>query len=228
LRRAWAGAALAAVLVLPLALVASRAVAQPPSGGRAAAPLPATIPLFPLPDPVLFPNGSRPLVIYEPRYRAMVADALKGDRIIGMVTLRPGFEADYEGRPPIHAIGCAGRISEVEQLPDGRYTIVLQGLTRFRVLGEDQSRVYRLGRVDALPDAAPAGDGSALAADRRRLETILSTQGIEVSIRTSNDAEIIDVLSQYIEMAPERRQRLLELDGSAIRARALIDLLTVR
>src|SRR6266852_6320835 len=69
--------------------------------------LPATIPIFPLGDAMLFPNVSRPLLIFEPRYRAMVADAVKGDRLIGMVTLRPGFEADYEGRPPIYPIGCA-------------------------------------------------------------------------------------------------------------------------
>ena len=89
------------------------------------APLPASIPLFPLQEATLFPHASRPLLIFEPRYRAMVADALKGDRIIGMVRLRPGFDADYEGRPPIDAVGCAGRITEFELLPDGRYTIVL-------------------------------------------------------------------------------------------------------
>ena len=69
--------------------------------------LPSEIPLFPLPDVVLFPGVTRPLLIFEPRYREMVADALKGDRVIGMVMLRPGFEKDYEGRPP-SGIGCAG------------------------------------------------------------------------------------------------------------------------
>ncbi len=62
-------------------------------------PLPPTIPIFPLPNAVLFPNVFLPLHIFEPRYRAMVADALRGDRIIGMVLLQPGFEANYEGRP---------------------------------------------------------------------------------------------------------------------------------
>ena len=72
--------------------------------------LPATIPIFPLPNAVLFPNVFMPLHIFEPRYRAMVSDALAGDRIIGMVLLKPGFEADYEGRPPVYPIGCAGVI----------------------------------------------------------------------------------------------------------------------
>ena len=120
---------------------------------QAAAPaLPAEIPLFPLPETMLFPGVSRPLLIFEPRYRAMIADALKGDRIIGMVRLRPGFEKDYEGRPPIYAVGCAVRIEQYEQLPDGRYVIVLQGLSAFRVLCEDQRKPYRVGRVEAVPD----------------------------------------------------------------------------
>jgi hypothetical protein len=79
---------------------------RPVAGG-----LPATIPIFPLPDATLFPNASHAFRIFEPRYRAMIADALEGDRIIGMVMLQPGYEADYEGRPPIVPIGCAGLIT---------------------------------------------------------------------------------------------------------------------
>ena len=87
-----------------------------PDAARDAGVLPATIPIFPLEDVMLFPSVSRPLHIFEPRYRAMVADALKGDRIIGMVLLRPGYEADYEGRPPVYPIGCAGVITEVRRV----------------------------------------------------------------------------------------------------------------
>jgi hypothetical protein len=109
--------------------------------------IPSEIPLFPLPETSLFPGVSRPFLIYEPRYREMIADALKGNRIIGMVRLRPGFEKDYEGRPPIHDIGCAGTIEEYEQLPDGRYVILLRGLTTFRIVTEDQRKAYRLARI---------------------------------------------------------------------------------
>ena len=78
------------------------------------------LPLFPLPNVVLFPNVFLPLHIFEPRYREMVADALADDRMIGMVLLRPGWEHDYEGRPPIYPVGTSGLITNVERLPDGR------------------------------------------------------------------------------------------------------------
>jgi hypothetical protein len=84
--------------------------------------LPPTIPLFPLSNVVLFPNVFLPLHIFEPRYRAMIGDALDGDRIVGMVMLQPGYEADYEGRPPVFPIGCAGLITRAEPLGDGRTT----------------------------------------------------------------------------------------------------------
>jgi Lon protease-like protein len=158
----------------------------------------------------------------------MVADALKGDRIIGMVRLRPGFETEYEGRPPIDAVGCAGRITDFELLPDGRYTIVLQGVTRFRVLGEEATRAYRLARVEAIVDAVAPGDVEALGAARERLEALLSVVGIELGQTSAGDDEVIDTLAQYLDMASERRQQLLEMNGSLRRARALIDLVSAK
>src|SRR5947207_3886214 len=109
------------------------------------------LPLFPLPNVVLFPNVFLPLHIFEPRYREMVADALSTDRMIGMVLLRPGWERDYEGRPPIYPIGCSGVITHADRLADGRYNIVLRGLDRFRVIEEDASRSsYRRAIVEPL------------------------------------------------------------------------------
>src|SRR5438094_9346098 len=92
------------------------------------------LPLCPLPNVVLFPNVFLPLHIFEPRYREMVADAVASDRLIGMVLLRPGWNDDYEGRPPVYPVGCSGVLTHVERLSDGRYDIVLRGLERFRVL----------------------------------------------------------------------------------------------
>src|SRR5258706_10929956 len=92
------------------------------------------LPIFPLPNVVLFPNVFLPLHIFEPRYREMVADAVASDRMIGMVLLRPGWDRNYEGRPPIYPIGCSGVMTHVERLGHRRYNIVLRCLARFRLL----------------------------------------------------------------------------------------------
>jgi hypothetical protein len=193
--------------------------------------LPPTIPIFPLPDVMLFPNVSRPLHIFEPRYRAMVADALKGDRIIGMVLLRPGYEADYEGRPAVYPIGCAGVITDVEELPDGRFNIVLRGLVKFRVTGEDQSRAYRLARVEAMPELLKDEERVALRKQRQRLEALLAASiapGSEPPPPTIPDDELVNALAQYLDLDPMDRQELLERDGALSRSQALIDLLDLK
>jgi len=193
--------------------------------------LPRTIPIFPLQDVMLFPNLPRPLHIFEPRYRAMVADALKGDRIIGMVLLRPGYEADYEGRPPVYPIGCAGVITDVEQLPDGRYAILLRGLVKFRVISEDRSRAYRLARVEAMPEMPADKDGTALRKQRARLEILLaasSPPGSEPPPPELSDEDLVNGLAQYLPIDPIDRQDLLEQGGVLSRSQALIDLLEKR
>lgn len=189
--------------------------------------LPATIPIFPLPDVVLFPNVSQQFHIFEPRYRAMVADALQGDGIIGMVLLQPGYEANYEGRPPINPIGCAGVITEVEQLPDGRFNIVLRGLVKIRVTGEDSSRPYRLARVEALPEVPDEEERAALGRQRQRLETLLApAPGVEAKFSPEiADADLVNALAHSLEVEPSERQALLERQGALARSRALIEML---
>src|SRR6266478_1874185 len=106
------------------------------------------LPLFPLPNVVLFPNVFLPLHIFEPRYRDMIADAIESDRMIGMVLLKAGWQHEYEGRPPVYPIGCSGVITHVDRLADGRYNIVLRGVERFRILEEEHDRAYRLAAVE--------------------------------------------------------------------------------
>jgi uncharacterized protein len=210
---------------------AVRAQFPTPEKAGGAGTLPATIPIFPLQDVMLFPNISRPLHIFEPRYRAMVADALKGDRIIGMVLLRAGYEAEYEGRPPVYSIGCAGRITDVEELPDGRYAIVLRGLVKFRVISEDQSRTYRLARVEALPEVLDDEQRAALRRLRPRLTTLLAKVAApdsEPPPPALPDADLVNGLAQYLEVDPTERQELLELKDLVSRSQALIDLLEER
>src|SRR5436309_11398401 len=90
--------------------------------------------LFPLPNLVLFPHVMQPLHIFEPRYREMTAEALQGNRLIAMVLLRPGWEADYAGNPPIHEFACLGKIVADQKVADGRYNILLRGLSRIRIV----------------------------------------------------------------------------------------------
>ena len=189
--------------------------------------LPSTIPIFPLDDLMVFPNIVRLLHIFEPRYRAMVADALKGDGVIGMIQLRPGYEANYEGRPPVFAIGCAGVITKSEQLPDGRYNIVLRGLVKFRILSEDQSRPYRLARVEAIPEDPDDQERAVLGKQRERLIALLPS-GSEPPPRAFSDEDVINALAQYVEIDPLQRQGLLELKGPLLRSEALIELLQVK
>ena len=195
--------------------------------------LPPTIPIFPLSNVVLFPNVFLPLHIFEPRYRAMVGDALEGDRIIGMVLLQPGHEADYEGRPPVFAVGCAGVITHAEPLQDGRYNIVLRGLERFRINGEDSDKAYRLAHIEGLPETLPEDHRSELRRHRHRLEALLAVAieraGSEPRFPAAvTDEDLVNALAQYIELEPLERQALLEHEGVLARCRALIDLLEMR
>jgi Lon protease-like protein len=195
--------------------------------------LPPTIPIFPLPTVVLFPNVFLPLHIFEPRYRRMVSDALEEDRIIGMVLLRPGWEENYEGRPTVYPVGCAGLITHAERLSDGRFNIVLQGLEKFRILDEDAGRPYRLARVDSIEEPLSDEDKDEMRAARRRLEALLVPQpkgrGAEPKVPPSMaDEDLVNALAQYLELEPVEKQALLERNGLLARCRSLIELLEMK
>jgi Lon protease-like protein len=195
--------------------------------------LPPTIPLFPLPNVVLFPNVFLPLHIFEPRYKAMVNDALRGDRIIGMVLLQPGYGADYEGRPPVFPMGCAGVITHAEPLDDGRFNIVLRGLERFRIGAEDHTRPYRVASITPVPEFVTDGDRSELRRHRNRLQALLAVAmeraGSEPRLPQSvGDEDLVNALAQYLELDPLERQALLERDGIVERCRGLIELLEMK
>jgi uncharacterized protein len=192
------------------------------------------LPLFPLPNVVLFPGVFLPLHIFEARYRAMTEDALAGDRMIGMALLKPGFESEYESRPPIYPVGCLGLITHAERLPDGRFHIVLQGVERFRVIGEDNSRVYRLGIIERLGGDVPtSSDTATLRALRDRIEHLLvplvERGRSELTVPPAmTDADVIHALAQYLDLAPIEKQALLECGTLIDRAVALADLMEMK
>jgi len=109
--------------------------------------------LFPLPNLVFFPQAMQPLHIFEPRYRQMTAEALAGDRLIAMVLLKPGWEAQYAGTPDLHSVGCLGKIVANQALPDGCFNILLQGLSRIHIDHEiPNCKLYRKARVELVAE----------------------------------------------------------------------------
>lgn len=195
--------------------------------------IPPVIPIFPLPNVVLFPNVLLPLHIFEPRYRVMLADALSGDRVLGMTLLQPGWESTYENRPPVYPVGCAGVITHVEPLADGRSNIVLRGLMKFRIADEDASKPYRQASVEAIHEPVSPGQRERLFALRRRLEEVVlaavPNKGRERQFPPEiPDEDLVNALSQYLELEPLERQALLEAEGPVLRAKRLMELLEMK
>jgi Lon protease-like protein len=192
------------------------------------------LPLFPLPNVVLFPNVFLPLHIFEPRYREMVADAVNSDRMIGMVLLRPGWEREYEGRPPVYTVGCSGVLTHVERMADGRYNLVLRGLERFRIVDEDHDRSYRRASIEPLPEQRlSADDRAAIRNQRSKLESMLSPAveragGDYRTPSAMSDEDLVNALAQYLDLEALEKQALLEQPCLRTRAAALVELLEMK
>src|SRR5258706_5105361 len=109
------------------------------------------VPVFPLPNLVLFPDAVVPLHVFELRYRTMVRDALSGERVIAMGLLKPGWEGDYHGSPEYYPLGCQARFEEVEWLPNDCYSLVVRGLGRVMMGRVVREYPYRAAKVEVLP-----------------------------------------------------------------------------
>jgi Lon protease-like protein len=200
--------------------------------------------LFPLSDVVLLPEVSVPLYIFEPRYRQMTQDALRGSHQIGMVTVRPDAVSAMAGDPRIFRTGCLGRIAQAQEHPDGTFHILLLGERRFRILEEharEGDRMYRSARVELLDDRPAEGavEQEALLALRgetlAQLERLIATvspgaehERILEGFERLEAARLINALSQAISFDPVERQQLLEADTIVARFEILRDLLRFR
>jgi Lon protease-like protein len=184
--------------------------------------------VFPLPSAVLFPHTALPLHIFEPRYRELVRDALAGDKVLALAQLQPGWESQYGERPSMQPMLCAGLIIWHEELEDGRYDILLQGVCRARLLGELPSdTLYRQVRVQALPDPDYQGPE-----EERLRQAVFELAGrVPASfaenllpvVARSRGGALADVVAAAVVPEPERRQELLcELDVRA-RLEAVMD-----
>ena len=184
---------------------------------------------------MLFPNVFLPLHIFEPRYREMVGDALDGDRIIGMVLLRPGWEGDYEGRPPVYPVGCAGLITHAERLADGRYNIVLRGLEKFRIAVARTTAAATASRsVEPLmEEPSETRPGDRCAPSGARLEALLVPQpegrGVDPKVPPSMPDEDLSTRSRSTSSSSRSRsRRCSSATGLLARCRSLIELLEMK
>jgi Lon protease-like protein len=195
--------------------------------------LPREIPIFPLPGALLLPRGRLPLNIFEPRYLAMTRDAIKGERIIGMI--QPEHPSEPIGaQPATYRTGCAGRIVQFAETPDGRYLITLAGLCRFDVgaelpLKDGYRRV--VARFDPYRADMEARSGKI---DRERLlaklKRFLERHEIGAdwsAIEKAPDEQLVNALAMMCPFGPSEKQALLEAPDLAARCETMITLLEI-
>lgn len=188
------------------------------------------LPLFPLPNVVLFPKAYLPLHIFEHRYRAMVRDALDGRRTIGMVVLREGWQT-ATGPPPVYATGCAGEIVHHDALPDGRFNIVLRGTRKFRIVQERLVQPYREADVEWLDEPLDVSVEARLRTMRRRLDGLLLPAVARGETRMPPrlaDDELVNAVSQALDIDVVEKLALLEKPDILARAEAVIPLIERR
>ncbi len=197
--------------------------------------LPDEFPIFPLGGALLLPRGRLPLNIFEPRYLAMVEDALSAGRMFGMVQPNPRLAADAHG-PGLFRVGCLGRLSSFSETDDGRYLITLTGICRFEIAAElPPRRGYRRVRADLSRFAADLelqGGGSGF--DRTELLAALrgyfTRRGFDANwdaIGQMDDEVLVVTLCMVCPFEPVEKQALLEADSAADRAQALLALLRI-
>lgn len=188
------------------------------------------VPIFPLPDVVLFPHGVLPLHIFEPRYREMTEAALGGERLIAMALLKPGWEADYAGNPPVHEVVGVGRIAQHERLEGGRFNLILFGMARAEIVEVVSGQPYRTARVRLLEDRIPEGRGY----ERKRrilrqfcsrmIGQVLGAEG-EGPPQDLPLGALCDLLASYLRLDPPMKQKLLEEVDAGARCDLLLSLL---
>ena len=181
--------------------------------------------IFPLPGALLFPGLQLPLHIFEPRYRALVSDALARDRRIGMIQPQGGGTT-----PPLYEVGCIGRIGDVEALEDGGYNIVLEGESRFRLVRElDVATLFRQVEAERLTDDAEAAlSAIERAGFEQEARIFADLQGYSVdwdSVERLDDRTLIDGVAQIAPFDAAAKQALLEAETLSERCELLVQLM---
>lgn len=188
--------------------------------------------LFPLPNFVMMPHVLKTFHIFEPRYRDMVADALKLDKLITMVLPREGWDKNYDGSFGVHSIGCISIIQDHQKLDDGRYNLVLRGICRVELEHEVlSSTLYRQAKVKLLPDMPPQEDAILRTSIEQAVLPWLSVEGEGreqfLKLVHSNAAlgTIVDVVGFALPLPADWKQELLETLDVSKRVQRLNELL---
>lgn len=198
----------------------------------------STARLFPLPNLVFFPQVVQPLHIFEPRYRQMTADALDGDRLIALVLPKPGVEADQSHSPPVHAVACLGKIIANQKLDDGRYNLLLRGLSRIQIIREiPHGKLYRKAKAELLVEVHPL-DNTVERRLRRRLAKVLPawvegkgpllTQFRKLMKTDLLLGTLLDIVAFALPLEAEFKQSLLDELEVEARADSLLKCLEAR
>ena len=185
------------------------------------------VPVFPLAGALLFPRSQLPLHIFEDRYRAMTRDAMAGDRLIAMIQPR-----DHDEPPGLFEIGCIGRITACEELEDGRFNIVLEGLSRFRIAREAEvDTLYR--QVDADREGFEDDEDAVLhlaqraevEREARRYADALGYMVEWAEVSRLDDEMLVNGIAQIAPLDVGSKQALLEADDLSTRADLLVQLM---
>jgi Lon protease-like protein len=185
--------------------------------------------VFPLPGALLFPGMHLPLHIFEPRYRAMVSDAMARDRRIGMIQPR-AMEAGAGDKPALYDIGCVGRIAEIEMLDDGRSNLVLEGVSLFRLVHElDVTTLFRQVEAELIAngesDTLSLGGRASLEMEARRFA---ERQGYAVdweAVSRLDDQSLVNGIAQIAPFDVAAKQALLEAPDIVTRADLIVQLM---
>jgi Lon protease-like protein len=203
-------------------------------GYRKPEDLPLTIPIFPLTGALLFPRASLPLNIFEPRYLNMIDDSLAGERLIGMIQPTPG--AEDRAAPPLHDIGCLGRITSFAETDDGRYLITLTGICRFRVARElapgTPYRQIEAAFGDFREDMDDHDPSHVINRERlsdclRRYVEARGFQADWTAVESAPAEALINALAALCPFEPEEKQALLEAQNVPERAETLMALFDI-
>jgi len=200
------------------------------------------LPIFPLATVVLFPGVQAPLHLFEPRYRQMGQDVVSGSRRMGMVVVPPAHVADLQGNPPVYPIGCGANIVQAQQLPDGRFNIVISGSGRFRIVSEAPPlppRLYRTAEVEWLGDPYPEEARERVFELRvqiiAQLQELVERADRKPESRVAedlfggvDDANFVNSLCSALSFAPPEKQGLLEAPSVPERFERLEGLLAFR